>query len=117
MSETSRFFDDWEKRDKEGRWLAGPKITKDDLKTGSDEVELMTAEQWWQSARSAKSPQTVGLTSKPISTLSKVKIMTFGKHRGKLMADVKEEDPGYWHWCLREISGFKEKAGDLVDED
>ena len=46
--------------------------------------------------------------------------MGFGKYRTSLMADVREDDPGYWRWCLNEIPPFRErarKAGLLDDEE
>jgi hypothetical protein len=35
----------------------------------------------------------------------------FGKHKGKLIRDIIEEDPDYIAWCLDNIDGF------VLDED
>jgi uncharacterized protein (DUF3820 family) len=46
--------------------------------------------------------------------------MGFGKYRDRLMVDVREDDPGYWAWCVSEIPPFEaraRKAGLLDDED
>lgn len=46
-------------------------------------------------------------------------IIGFGKHRGKLIVDVAEEDPQYISWCIREdIQGMREKCEKLgITED
>lgn len=82
----------------ERRWLEGKRITREDLKRGSERIERCSAEEWWQQRQpataSAPAPNT----------------MWFGKYKGKPMIDVMQEDPGYWAWCLREVKSFEAKA-------
>ena len=46
-------------------------------------------------------------------------VISFGKHSGKLIVDVREEDPGYIAWCIREdVQGMREKCAKLgITED
>lgn len=48
-------------------------------------------------------------------------LMTFGRHRGELAANVREDDPGYWRWAVgpEGPSWFRNaaaKAGLLEDD-
>ncbi len=51
--------------------------------------------------------------------MGRLHVMAFGKYRGRLMADVQDQDPSYFAWCVRDIGGFAAKArtaGLLEDE-
>jgi hypothetical protein len=45
--------------------------------------------------------------------------MPFGKHKGRLAADVMEDDPGYWRWACENVAGFEARArkAGLLDDD
>lgn len=111
--------------------LQGPRITAEDLKRGSSTVvRISAAEAMGQggtggaSGHSASARPTAGggravtgSSNRPSTKGGAV--MTFGKYRGGLMADVQDEDPSYFAWCVRDIGGFAAKAraaGLLEDE-
>lgn len=98
-----------------GAWREGIAITLDDLKSGSDLIERVTSEEWFKSTQgTAAKPAPRKDWKTPVG-----RTMGFGKHKDRLMADVQEEDPRYWQWCLDEIPSFRAKvaAAGLLDDD
>ena len=99
-------------------WLKGPRITMENLKKGTGSIELMARPDWIKgpnSAGPAKSEAGGGM-AKPAQNPA---VFSFGKYKGRLFADILEENSGYLRWCRDEIEGFEaklRKAGINPDE-
>lgn len=122
----------------ERRWLSqGPRITQDDLKHGSASIERCTAAEWMRAAGVAgvagiAGSPAAGANHRPNAAktgahgtrgnggaAANAHVMTFGKHRGKPMAVVQDEDPGYFAWAVRDVADFEARArkAGLLDND
>ena len=88
-------------------WKTGTRITKENLDKGTGPIEHITAAQVF--GGSSKPGPTI---REPLTVAAPIKspVIWFGKHKGKTVAQLKKEDPGYYDWACREIKGFKEKA-------
>ncbi len=87
-----------------GAWMKGPAISAADLKYGRGSIEHIVGLQATEGAPqrgSANPPAKAGAT------------MWFGRHKGRLLVDLREEEPGYWSWALRECNGFEAKVRKL----
>lgn len=113
---------------KRNAWREGSRITSEDLKRGNSTVVRISAVEamghdggggYSSGTRStAGGGRAVTGSSNRPSTKGGV-VMAFGKYRGRLMADVQDEDPSYFAWATREVPGFAAKAraaGLLEDE-
>ena len=83
----------------ERRWMAGPRITSDNLKDGTGPIEHCTPAEWFKVGRQP--------AAAPPRAQPKGSTMGFGKYRDRLLVDVEADDPGYFNWCLREVQGFR----------
>ncbi len=95
-----------------GAWLQGPRITFENVSRGTGPVERIPAGEVFNGSRPAQSTT----AAQPPPALH---VMPFGKHKGRPMAIVQDEDPSYWSWAIRECNGFEakaRKAGLLDDE-
>lgn len=101
-----------------GEWRKGPTITMDDLINGTGLVERVTSEEWLKTSAGTAGAAHAGARPVPRKewTPPKGKTMGFGKYKDRLMADIREEDPRYFRWCVENVGGFKEKAGELADD-
>ncbi len=102
-----------------GAWLQGPRITFDDVNRGSARVERITADEWFGRIGKNIGNPAAGQSPKVAQPPTVAHVMRFGKYKGRLMADVQDEDPGYWSWAIRECNGFAaqaRKAGLMDDE-
>ncbi len=129
----AQYLQDVKAADRSGRWLQGPQITAEDLKRGSQTVERCTAKQWFQSAAAGVdqgaqpdgSRDSAGANSagsgpaRGRSNAQGIALMWFGKHKGRSMAVVQDEDPSYFRWALNEIGGFEAavRKAELLDEE
>ena len=96
-------------------WLKGPKITAENLKKGTGCIELLERPEWIKGPNSPKAGSGPG----PAKPAQNPAIMTFGRYKGQLLADILEENPGYLRWAKNEIDGFAKKleqAGIEIDE-
>lgn len=92
-------------------WLQGPRVTAEDLKHGRGCIERLAR---------AEFPGTAGspVTRSNTAAQPSLHVMPFGKHKGRSMAVVQDEDPSYWRWAIAEVSGFaaKAKKAGLLDD-
>lgn len=104
-----------------GQWLNGPKISAEDLKRGRNGVEKISQDEA-MAPGGGPAPKPEYRSWSPIEKKSPAKpaggkgepLMGFGKHRDKAMKWVRDNEPGYWEWCLENIDWFAgkvEKAG------
>ena len=122
----------WTKIDEENaekwKWFEGPRITSDDLKHGSGRIEKCSAREIFKgsgggagdggAARTEQRPTWRSQTSVKKAP-PKIEVMLFGKHKGKPLSVIQDEDPGYFAWAVRDVSGFEaraRKAGLLENE-
>lgn len=105
-----RYAVDQTKSQRSGEWLQGPRISFDDVKHGRGSIQHVTADEWF--GRPAGSRQLDGCppSQSPKVAQPPLHVMPFGKHKGRPMAVVQDEDPGYWSWAIREVQGFAAKA-------
>lgn len=84
-------------------WMKGAKITWEEIWQGLGSVEHCTLQQ----LLSGKTEKVQGETFR------------FGKYKGRLLADVAEEDPGYLRWACEEIPAVRSMATKLglLDDD
>lgn len=113
-----QFLNDRAKAQLNGAWRQGPRITVENVKNGTGAIEHITADEFF--GRTGKATGQTGGQQSPKGAAQQrhSAIFHFGKHRGKLMSDVRDADPGYWSWCCREVAGFEAKAkkAGLLDE-
>lgn len=109
-----------------GEWLKnGRSISKDDLKYARNGVERISASEAMEMG-GGRGPSAEYRGWTPISEKTKERpaikeglkaegpAMTFGKHKGKPMKWVKENDSNYWEWAMENIAWFPaavKKAG------
>lgn len=119
----AQFWKDTPDADREARrWLNGPRVTQEDLQRGGGVIERVTAKQWFDTRAAvtrgaAANGLPHGSRGKPTAPRN---VMWCGKYKGRLMADVREDDPNYFAWACREMGGFRAavaKAGLLEDEE
>ncbi len=109
---TAQFLNDRAKAQLNGPWRSGPRVTSHDLQNGLGAVERVTAEEWFRAAGIGKKigNPPAGQSPKSAAQQRVAPVMHFGKHKGKLMSEVRDSDPGYWGWLIREVDGFEAKA-------
>lgn len=97
-----------------GAWMKGPAISAADLKGSRGGIEHISSATFFGAKETAPSPQR-GSAAPPAAGAT----MWFGKHKGRLLVDLREEEPGYWKWACAEVSGFEAKVRKLglLDED
>jgi hypothetical protein len=88
---------------KNPKFLAIVGVSKEDIYNGSNYIEKLEYPPW------DKRNDTKG--AQP-ATSAKV---GFGKHANLTYKELKEQQPGYWNWAIKEIKGFKEKAEKYVN--
>lgn len=116
-----------------GEWFQGPRITWENLIEGNGPIQFIAPADLFFSAQAQPAPSQANTQAhrsairsakpaspgpaKPARPASYV-TMWFGKHKGKPLAVVREEDPGYWRWACREVGGFEKKAREagLIDD-
>lgn len=109
---TAQFLNDRAKAQLNGPWRHGSCITADNLKRGTGSIEHVTAEEWLRAAGIGKKIGNLSAGDSPKGAAQPrvSSVMHFGKHKGKPMATVRDEDPSYWSWLLRDVEGFEAKA-------
>lgn len=98
-----------------GAWMKGVSISYSDLNRGVGTVEKIPMKELFD-GRFSKDCAGGAAPEVPKA----VAVMWFGKHKSRPMIEVMETDPGYWRWCVSEVSGFEKKArqaGLLEDEE
>ncbi len=95
-----------------GAWMKGPVISYDDMNAGSGGVERISVASVFGADKPAPSvPLRAGAQPTVAGKAPKqVAVMWFGKHRGRPMSEVQEMEPGYWRWCMSDVSGFRARA-------
>ncbi len=102
-----------------GEWLKGPRISFENVNRGTGPMERVTADEWFGRTGKTTGNPAAGQSPKVAQPPTVAHVMRFGKYKGRLMADVQDEDPGYWSWAIRECNGFAaqaKKAGLTDDE-
>lgn len=86
---------------KSDAWKRGPKITLDDMITANRAkgLERMRPGELHGKTKNGEPAQSRGRLT-----------FSFGKYRGRLVADILEENPGYVQWAVREVDGFRAKV-------
>lgn len=103
MTDFKRYLTDRATAQISGEWRKGPCITFENLVDGKGAVQHISVDEFFGRVKTPEKP------SKPAG-----QVMTFGKHKGKLLIEVKEEDPNYWSWALENVGFFAavvKKAG------
>lgn len=72
-------------------WRKGPKITLKDMKNGTGFVQKISHAEALGLKESAKSDEIV---------------FDFGKYRGRLVSEIKQQDPSYYAWVMENVPRF-----------
>jgi hypothetical protein len=116
----SRYLDDLAKP-RSDAWKRGPRISLDDMisRTGFERVDLHAEARGGGSPSGARQDSKAVQSGKPKQSTKEPLRMWFGKHRGELVVDVMESDPGWIAWAKRDVTGFAAKlaAAGLDDDD
>ncbi len=107
---TAQFLNDRAKAQLNGPWRQGPRITADNLKRGTGAIEHITAAEAFPKTGNRTGNVVASATPKGAAQQRVTPVMHFGKHKGKEMSEVRDSDPGYWGWLIREVDGFEAKA-------
>lgn len=97
-------------RPKSDEWKNGPKISFEDLKKNSGNIEYISC---LEGEPIVKTPIIIPPLKKLSSSKAELKpspLMNFGKYKTKTMAWVQENDENYFEWCLENIDWFQGKA-------
>jgi hypothetical protein len=86
---------------KEKKWLKGPTITQENLKNGTGAIEKVTPAVWFSKT-----------SGKPATSSKGPLKMSFGKYKGRLAIEVREDDPHYWNWALDNVDWFAKQVKD-----
>lgn len=109
MSETLQMvLDKVSKRSEE--WRNGPKISFQDLKTNSGNIEYISGLEGDPIIKTAINIPPLNKKSSQQKPSSSSPLMNFGKYKTETMEWVQENDENYFEWCLENIEWFESKA-------
>lgn len=96
-------------------WRNGPKITAEDLKNNTGNVEYISSIHDDVPIVNNKKQTTLNFKSqkpKPAKSNSSP-IMNFGKYRDKTITWVMDNDSNYFEWCLENVPSFQKRVDSL----